>query len=124
MEALMKRKSAPIFLFIMAIAFSFALCISSAAQSQQQLPMEEKEIQQVIELLEDPEASSKLATQLKALLEAKQQLKEKPTTETEKKEEITTNLFQAYRLYKKQIIAGAERAASRLKVLPRTLQQL
>jgi small-conductance mechanosensitive channel len=66
----------------------------------------------------------KLATQLKALLEVKQQLEEKPTTETDKKEEVTTNLFQAYRLYKKQVIAGAERAASRLKALPRTLQQL
>ncbi len=120
----MQRKPLPIFLFFIAMMLSFSLCFNSEAQPQQQLPMEEKEIHQVIELLENPEASNKLATQLKALLEARQQLEEKPAEETEKKEEMTTNLFQAYRLYKKQVIAGAERAASRLKALPRTLQQL
>jgi hypothetical protein len=124
MEVLMKRKPVLVFLFFIVMALSFGLPFHSAAQPLQQLPMEEKEIQQVIELLENPEASNKLATQLKALLEAKQQLGEKPTTETEKKEESKTNLFQAYRLYKKQVIAGAERAASRLKALPRTLEQL
>jgi len=120
----MQRKLLPIFLFFITMMLSFSLCFNSEAQPQHQLPMEEKEIHQVIELLENPEASNKLATQLKALLEARQQLEEKPAEETEKKEEITTNLFQAYRLYKKQVIAGAERAASRLKALPRTLQQL
>ncbi|MFH1623666.1 MAG: hypothetical protein ABID54_00735, partial [Pseudomonadota bacterium] len=120
----MKRKLAPVFLFFIAMTLPFGLCFNSEAQSQQQLPMDTKEIQQVIELLENPEASNKLAKQLKTLLEARQQLEEKLPTETEKKEAITTNLFQAYRSYKKQVIAGAERAASRLKALPQTLQQL
>lgn len=120
----MKRKSAPVFLFFIVMTLPFSLCFNSEAQSQQQLPMDTKEIQQVIELLENPEASNKLANQLKTLLEARQQLEEKPATETEEKEETTTNLFQACRSYKKQVIAGAERAASRLKAFPRTLKQL
>jgi small-conductance mechanosensitive channel len=124
MEVLMKRKSVPVFLFFIVMTLSFGLCFNSAAQSHQQLPMDTKEIQQVIELLENPEASNKLANQLKNLLDARQQLEEKPPAETEKKEAITTNLFQAYRSYKKQVIAGAQRAASRLKALPQTLQQL
>jgi small-conductance mechanosensitive channel len=124
MEVLMKRKSVPVFLFFIVMTLLFGLCFNSAAQSHQQLPMDSKEIQQVIELLENPEASNKLAHQLKNLLDARQQLEEKPPAETEKKEAITTNLFQAYRSYKKQVIAGAERAVSRLKALPQTLKQL
>lgn len=120
----MKRKQTPAFLFFIAMTLSFGLPFHSAAQPQQQLPVDTEEIQEVIDLLENSEASNKFANQLKALLKVRQQLEEKPAEETKKKEEITTNLFQAYRSYKKQVIAGAKRAASRVKALPRTLQQL
>jgi small-conductance mechanosensitive channel len=124
MEALMKRKLLPTLLFIITMTLSFSFSSQLEAQPQQPLPLKTNEVQQVIDLLENPEAANKLATQLKALLEARQQLEEKPAEETQKKEEMTANLFQAYRSYKKQVIAGAEKAASRLKALPRTLQQL
>lgn len=86
-------------------------------EKDQSSTIQVEELEKTIKLLESPEESKKLATQLKAILEAKRQTAEKKREMKGLKKE-PTNLFKTYESYKTQTLSAFEKLLSEIRGLP------
>jgi small conductance mechanosensitive channel len=110
----------------MAIAVVFlvvsGIAVAQNETEQERTKVEISDLEEAIQLLEDPEEAKKVAAQLKVVLRAKKQVIEEKK-EVKQPKAIPANLFKAFESYKRQVLAALEKLTSEIKGLPLSYEQ-